>query len=260
MANGRWRAVYGIRERQAFMAMPKDFVPTREGDLDEFVHNFDSRITASPTTFGLTAADATAFHALVVAWDAAYSVTKNRGTRSQSAVIVKDEKKFAMVTKLRELARIVQAYPGTTNEDRSLLGLTVPSERQPQPAPAFAPKLNVVKVDRNLVSVQLRDAQNLSRVRPDFARAANVFSFVGETAPTTSEGWYFQGGTTKARFDVAFDASLPMGTKVWLTAFWKNERDQSGPACDPVAVVLLGGGALPGAEQQSDGEGLSIAA
>jgi len=228
--------------------------------LDEFVHNFDTRITSSPTTVGLTAADATAFHALVVAWDSAFSVTKNRGTRSQSAVIVKDEKKFLMVKKLRELARIVQAYPGTSNEDRSLLGLTVPAERQPQPAPGFAPKLDVAKVDRNVVSVRLRDAQNLSRLRPEFAKAANVFSFIGENPPASGDGWFFQGGTTRARFDVSFDPSLPMGTKVWLTAFWKNERDQSGPACAPVAVVLLGGGILPGGVADGDGESLSIAA
>ena len=125
-------------------------------------------------------------------------------------MIVKDEKKFAMVQKLRELARIVQAFPGTTNEDRSLLGLTVPSERQDQPAPAFAPKLDVVKVNRNLVSVQLRDSQNLSRLRPDFAKSATVFSFIGDTPPTTADGWFFQGGTTKARFDLSFDPSLPM--------------------------------------------------
>ena len=242
------------------MALYKDFVPTREADLDEFVHNFDTRITASPTTVGLSAGDATAFNALVQAWDEAFSVTKNRGTRSQSAVIVKDEKKLAMVKKLRELARVVQAFPGTTNEDRSLLGLTVPAERQSQPAPAFAPKLDVVKVDRNLVRVNLRDAQNLSRLRPPFAKAANVFSYVGAEPPAGSDGWFFQGGTTRTRFDVSFDSSLPMGTKVWLTAFWKNERDQNGPACQPVPVTLLGGATLPGAAYQSEGEALKKAA
>jgi hypothetical protein len=242
------------------MALSKDFVPKRESDLDDFVHNFDARITASPTTVGLAAGDAAAFHALVLAWDAAFAVTKNRGTRSQSAVIVKDEKKFAMVQKLRELARIVQAFPGTTNEDRSLLGLTVPGERQPQPAPGFAPKLDVMQVDRNLVRVQLRDSQNLSRLRPDFAKAANVFSFIGEVPPAGAQGWFFQGGTTRTRFDVSFDAELPMGTKVWLTAFWKNERDQSGPACTPVPATLLGGGALPGGVPQGDGDGLAESA
>jgi hypothetical protein len=34
----------------------------------------------------------------------------------------------------------------------------------------------------------------------------------------------------------------------------------SGPACQPVAVTLLGGAALPGSQQQSEGSSLSIAA
>lgn len=242
------------------MALRKDFVPNREPDLDSFVHNFDTRITATPTTFGLTAGLATAFHTLVVAWDAAYAVTKNASTRSAGAVIVKDERKRALVKNLRELARIVQAYPATTNEMRSLLGLTVPTVPQNRPAPAVVPKLDVTKVEKNVVSVQLRDSSNLSRLRPPNAKAANVFSFVGENPPTSADGWVFQGGTTKSRFEVVFDPTLPMGTTVYLTAFWKNERDMSGPACAPVAVTLLGGGSLPGSLRKGEGEPLAIAA
>src|SRR5688500_2263808 len=148
------------------MALTKDWVPTREAELDEFVHNFDTRIGTLLAAVGISSAQATAFHTLVLAWDAAYAVTKNKATRSTSACIVKNEKKLAMVKNLRELARLVQAFPGTSNENRSLLGLTVPAQRQSQPAPAFAPKLDVVKVDRNLVRVNLRDSQNLSRLRP----------------------------------------------------------------------------------------------
>lgn len=242
------------------MAMPKDFVPKREADLDEFVHNFDTRITATPTSFGLTAPQATAFHALVVAWDSAYAVTKNRGTRSQSAVILKNEKKFLMVKNLRELARIVQAFPATSNEQRSLLGLTVPTIPQTNPAPATSPTLLVLGVNGNTVSVRLRDSTNPSRVRPDFAKSANVFSYVGEAPPTTADGWTFQGGTTRNRFEVVLDSSLPIGTKVFLTAFWKNERDMSGPACTPVPVTLMGGAALPGGVQSASDEQLSLAA
>ncbi len=242
------------------MALNNDFVPRREADLDVFVHNFDTRITATPTAIGLVAGQATIFHNLVVLWDAAYAVTQSHATRSGSAVIVKDEKKLALVKNLRELARIVQAYPATTNEMRSLLGLTVPVVPQSQPAPGSEPKLDIMKVVRNDVSVQLRDSQNLSQLRPPYAKAANVFSYIGNTPPATAEGWCFQGGTTRTRIDVSFDPSLPMGTKVYLTAFWKNERDMSGPACEPVAVTLLGSAALPGVQQHSEGEPLAKAA
>lgn len=234
------------------MALSQDFVPRREAELDEFVHNFDTRITANPTEVGLTALQASAFHANVLAWDAAYAVTKNRATRCTQAVIVKDEKKLLLVKNLRELARIVQAFPATTNELRSLLQLTVPCVPQTQPAPGSAPKIDVLGVKRNVVSVQLRDSEDPSRLRPDFAVSANVFSYTGENPPATAEGWFFQGGTTRTRFDVEFDPSLPMGTKAFLTAFFKNERDMSGPACDPVAVTLLGSAALPGMQAQRD--------
>lgn len=242
------------------MAMPKDFVPKREADLDEFVHNFATRTSATPTSFGLTALQATAFEALVTAWDTAYAVTKNRGTRSQSAVIVKDEAKFLMVKKLRELARIVQAFPGTTNEQRSLLGLTVPCIPQSNPAPGSVPQFIVAGVYGNSVRVKLRDSTNPSRLRPDFAKSASVFSYVGTTPPTGAEGWFYQGGTTRNTFDIVFDSELPMGTKVFLCAFWKNERDMSGPTCQPVEVTLLGSAALPGGYQKATDEGMSLAA
>lgn len=254
------RADLDPTERQSIMSLTTDFVPRREGDMDEFVRNFDARITANPTQVGLTAPLALAFHNLVVAWDAAFAVTKNRGTRSESAVIVKNEAKFLMLKNLRELARIVQAYPGTTNEMRSLLGLTVPSQRQPQPVPSTMPQLQIKKVERNVVSIRLRDADNPTRARPPFAKSAAVFSYVGENPPATGDGWYFQGGTTRSIVDVLFPATLPIGTKVWITALWKNERDQIGPASTPVPVLLMGGGVLPGVQSGADESSMAIAA
>jgi hypothetical protein len=242
------------------MGLYGDFVPSREAELDEFIHNFDTRATELGTAIGLTSAQCTGFHTLVVAWDAAYAVTKNKATRCTSACIVKDEKKFAVVKQLRALARIVQSFQGTTNEQRSLLGLTVPTVPQSQPAPGSAPALTVTKVVGNTASVRLSDSENPGRLRPAFAKSCNVFSYIGNNPPTSSEGWVFQGGTTRCRFDIALDSSLPMGTKVYLCAFWKNERDMSGPACQPVAVTLLGAAALPGGVQQSDGESLALAA
>lgn len=242
------------------MSLTTDFVPRREGDMDEFVHNLSTRVTATPTAFGLTAAQATTLAGLVTAWDAAFYVTKNRGTRSESAVIVKNEKKHQMLSYVRELAKIIQAFPGTTNEMRSLLGLTVPSQRQAQPVPDTAPTILIKKVTRNSVLVELQDSTTSSRKRPPFAKSCAVFSYVGDNPPPTGPNWYYQGGSTRTRFEVTFDPTLPFGTKVHLTAFWKNERDMHGPACDPVAVTLLGGEALPGVQSGADESSMAIAA
>jgi len=246
--------------KESTMALSTDFIPAREADLDAFVHNFNDRIAAAPTQFGISAAQSAALQALVDAWDTSYAITKSLATRCQSAVIAKNQAKVALVKNVRELARIIQAYPGTTNEMRSLLGLTVPATRQSQKVPQSTPMLEIVKVVGNVVTLQLRDSENLARLRPQYATSATLFSYIGENPPTSAEGWYFQTGTTTTRTDLTFDPSLPMGTTVYLTAFWKNDRDMSGPACQPVAVTLLGSAALPGAVRQGKDRSMSIAA
>ena len=40
-------------------------------------------------------------------------------------------------------------------------------------------------------------------------------------------------------------ADTAAGAKVWLTAFYFNERKQNGPACAPVGAVINYGGTLP---------------
>src|SRR5947207_2572088 len=44
--------------------MASSFLPDQDQDLEAWAANFDTRITATPTAFGLVAGDATAFHAL----------------------------------------------------------------------------------------------------------------------------------------------------------------------------------------------------
>lgn len=136
----------------------------------------------------------------------------------------------------------------------------MPSVPQTNPAPGSSPTLLVAGVTGNSVRVRLRDSTNPSRLRPDFAKSASVFSYVGVTPPTTAEGWFYQGGTTRTTFDIVFDSELPMGTKVFLCAFWKNERDMSGPACQPVGVTLFGSASLPGGVQQTGDDELALAA
>jgi hypothetical protein len=47
-----------------------------------------------------------------------------------------------------------------------------------------------------------------------------------------------EGESTRTDFEVEFPSTVPAGTKVWLTAFWKNPRLMSGPPCAPVSIYL----------------------
>src|SRR5688572_5857937 len=122
-----------------------DFFPSREADIVTWSVNFKTLITATPTTYGLTAAQATAYTTKHDAFVAAHQTANDPATRSPSAIIAKDVAKVALAAEARMLARIVQATPTVTAEQKSDLGLTVrDGEPSPIPPPAFAPEVDII--------------------------------------------------------------------------------------------------------------------
>lgn len=79
--------------------------------------------------------------------------------------------------------------------------------------------------------------------KPDHVADAAVVSFVGDTPPASLADWKFEGNTTRTAVDVAFPATVPNWSKVWLAARWFSPRLQDGPACVPLEVNLPGGNA-----------------
>ena len=241
------------------MSFTADFVPKKESDLVDFLQNFGTRAAAEAAAIGLTPAQCTAFNALVASFVASWEITRYRSTRSGASVIVKDERKKLVVKSLRELAGVAQKHPGTTNEQRSLLGLTVPAVRQKRPVPAEAPVVENRGVTGNVLRIRLHGVDSTRRGKPANCSTAQIYAYVGATEPTDPNDWLFQGATSSvAALDVVFAADLPMGTKAWVCAAWANEKGQAGPASPAMGVTLLGSAALPTAAQS--GGGLSLAA
>lgn len=113
-------------------------VPTKDSDLVSFSTNFSTRITATPTVFGLTAGDATAYAALHTAFLAAYNAVttaRDAGDRSKSLATAKDVAKDNLLVLARDLYGTVQADSTVSNANKNLLGVTVRSGPTPQPAP-----------------------------------------------------------------------------------------------------------------------------
>ena len=58
------------------------------------------------------------------------------------------------------------------------------------------------------------------------------------TYPENTAVYKYEGSTSKTTTDVLFNEDIAPGTKVWLTAFFFNERKQNGPACTPVPAII----------------------
>jgi hypothetical protein len=227
--------------------MPNPFPPNREADLVTWTQNFSTLITATPTVFGLTAPMATAYATTSGNFVTAYNVANADSTRTRVTVATKNAAKATLIASARSLIRTIQGTATVTPAQKIQLGINprdiVPS---PVPAPANPPLLQIVSAIARTVRIRLKDSTSTDRRgRPPGVAGATVFSFVGETAPSDPSKYHYEGNTSLTVVDIEFPDDVPSGAQVWITAFWRNARGNSGPACTPVGANLPGGAALP---------------
>lgn len=212
-------------------------LPTRESAFLAFSLNFSTKITATPTVFGLSAAQATTYAASHAAFATALAAATNPTTRTKGTIAAKTDQFRSTRDQLGMLCKIVMAQLSVTNEQRISLGLSPRTIPQPIPAPSVPPVMVVVSVDGRMVKLQLSDGGSAKKKsKPPGVKGCSVFSFVGPVAPTNPADYKFEGSTTRTSFDVLFPESCTPGTVVWLTAMWVNERLISGPACNPMST------------------------
>ncbi len=230
------------------MAVPL-FAPTRDSDLLAWSSNFAGRIVADPALYGLDAAQASAYSVLHSAFAAAYSAASNPNTNSKANVNAKNVARLNLLGNAdgaRALVRIVQAFPGTTDEMRGELGLRI-ADAEPTriEAPDDGPGLTIIATVGRLVKVRLRDKASVERRgKPPGAIGATVLYYVGESAPASRSQWNFALNTSRTIFEVVAPPEVEAGAKMWLTAFWFNARMEESPAARPTSARIGDGLAM----------------
>lgn len=219
-----------------------DFLPRREAELVTWVNTFKGLIQTNYASYGLTAADSASYGPLATSFINAYNLAEAEATRTRSSILAKTQAKVNLLRYTRQLAAIIQKFPGTTDQMRSDLGLTVPVQSGRIPQPSSAPELVVLQREGTSVLIRLRDASSARRGKPLGVQGARLYSFVGANPPADVDGWKFEGQITRTRANIVFPADTAPGAKVWLIACWYNPRGEVGPACPPVGTYIAGGG------------------
>src|SRR5688572_23836790 len=219
-----------------------DFLPSKNAELLAWSAAFSEKISLTPTAYGLSAPQSAAYAALHASFESALATSSDPATRTRGTVQATRDARTPLKAEARELARIINAFPSITDQQRIDLGLT-PRTNEPSPInpPTEPPVLEVVSALGRTLKVRLRGLNSESRSKPPGVHGATLFAFVGSAPPADIAQWVFMGSTTRTTFDVEFPATVAAGAQVWLCAFWKNPRDMSGPACPPVSAYLAGG-------------------
>ena len=223
-------------------------IPLKDSLLVPWSNNFDTRITASPITFGLTAAQASAYDALHDPFVAAYNAmmdARANGTRSESLTAATKSAKAALLEYARELYAFVAANNSVSQANKVLLGIHQRAVPGPIPRPGVRPGMDILSVNGRTVGVHIHDsASSTKRGKPAGSVAAWVYSFVGAEYPSDPTLWSFEGSATKPKFEITFPSTVAGGTQIWVCAAWINSKQEAGPLSVPLTTTLQGGGTM----------------
>lgn len=215
--------------------------PASDVGLRDFCVTFDATATPIATAIGLTTSQMTSFHGLVTDYNARLSAATDPSTRTKVTVEAKRISKAAVLAGVRQLMKIVDAFPGTTNPQRASLGMRVRDvSPTPRPAPATQPVVAVAGTGGGLAVLRLRD-----QTTPDKkAKPAGVFAALLSTAvtPADAPAPTFPPDTFNAVV-TRTTHTLPLppnsgGKRLWVQAQWINERGEPGPV-STVANALI---------------------
>src|SRR5262245_1869467 len=98
--------------------MAKDFLPTKDLDLLNWSGDFSSYITAHAVAVGLTVGQASAYAALHSTFATCLANATNPLTRTVQTIELKQQAKAPLKAEARDLARVINAFPAITNEQR----------------------------------------------------------------------------------------------------------------------------------------------
>ena len=225
--------------------MPKPFYSGTDAELATGSANLVSIVTAVPVSWGLTAGIVASYAAMSANYNSLLAIATAPATRTSIAISNKDAARRLLRATSVNVAKIITATPTVNNGQLLSLGLngrTVPS---PRPVPAEAPNIEVVSVAGRIVNTRVHDSTSSRRGKPFGAVAANVYSFVGNAAPTDPREYHFEGATTRVKTQILFPNSVTSGATVWLSAAWVNARGQTSPPSTPMSFTLQGGAVLP---------------
>ncbi len=221
--------------------MPEhDYIPAEDDEFTPWLTAYVAYVVANYAALGISTTERDALQACAVAWGYAFDGFTAARTAFHAATQDKDGKRAAVEDFVRMLTGMIQKRPGTTDQMRVDLGITVPkSGRTPAPIPSTAPTLTKIDTStRSILRLFFADsATPQTKAKPAGVALCEIRQQIGGTAPTTPTAMQTLAleGRTPYRSDYEPEE---VGAKVWLALRWVNTRGEPGPWSEIFAAVV----------------------
>ncbi len=221
--------------------MATDYIPADDASLATFADNFGDIVTTDFLTLGIGADDKSLVNSAAVNFLAALTALTAAQNASLTARQTKDLRRAELVALLRQQARQIQAFPGTTPTELTSLGLTV---RDTTPtavsAPSSAPVGYVDTSQRLQHTLSFKDEYTPnSKAKPAGVLGCEIYMKIGAVPPSSINDCTFVAMDTATPYVNTFDAAQS-GAMVHYLFRWANRNGLVGPTSAVVSATVVG--------------------
>ncbi len=216
-----------------------DYLPSKDSDALAWMINFSTKITASPATYQVTAADAAAIATAVNGFDAALTIVQDPALKTEVSVATKDDTRTSAEQICRAYAGQIKVNLGVSDPAKISIGVPPPNtERNPIDVPDTSPILSVIAATPGAHTVRYSDSFTPdSAAKPFGAANMQVFVAIAEEAASDPTQATFYGAFTRNPVVVAF-AAPDNGKQATYFARWTSRKGDTGPWSSPVSLAI----------------------
>jgi hypothetical protein len=220
------------------------YLPSQDEALDTWATNFSTLISASPGTYGLMAADASAIATQVSLFSAALLLAKNPSTKTKATVADKNGKRAAMKQVIRQYALMIKQNQGVSDAAKVALGLTVPASiHTSTPAPSMAPILDLQSDGALRQMVEVSDSSDPKRkAKPAGVQGVVLLAYVGPSnpaSPPTPDQANFKRLITRRSAPLMYGAG-DVGKVATVWGHYYNPAGELGPISEAESLIITG--------------------
>lgn len=224
--------------------MANPYLPASDANFNVWLLNFSTKLTASPTLYGLVAGDATAVAGVTTTWSAAYAAATTPATRTPVTIAAKDVARTAAEALVRPYASRISVNSAVLDANKVAIGVTVRSTTPtPVPPPTTAPTLDLKGAISGVQTLNFKQPGAVGKAKPYGVVGVQLFASIGTVFATDPDQAAYVGVATKSPSVQTF-APADIGKKVtwfarWVTRSGPGGQSQVGPWSDPLNLVVM---------------------
>jgi hypothetical protein len=217
----------------------KDYIPAKDANFRTWVDDFTSFVDANATRMGIPADELQRLKTLKADWDIKFIAATNPATRTEPAIIAKQEARKTLEDYVRWFVKArIQPNPLVSDADRKSLGVPVyKKKRTPGHKPASLVAGRIDFSVRQQHTLHFFGEAGSGHARPADAEGCEIWIKKGGNPPTENEMQYL-GTDSHSPYTVYFNSD-EVGMIVYYRLRWVN-RHGTGPWSSLISAVVPG--------------------